>query len=490
MALTLKHLGLDKARSKKKSDIAKPWEDLTDPNRLKENGRELLSVQSETNQGTNRGQIGDNQPLVPPFSEVRNYPDSIISKPVFVNPSIDSIQETNRGHIGDMLNVITGDIGDNQGTIREHTGNNQETNRGLSRGQIGDSFSGIESLKQGTNRRQIGDNPKPSSLRTSLKYTDALESISRLTGHQRKVFFYIFDQCFSTGTLLTGPITSELLEEGLGIKMDSIKTYLKRLIERELVFRERGKPGRGGFNVFRFDETIYQAAIECKRKLDLESYRGQIGDKQGTTAVSHSPLYRGQIGDYPGDNTVSSSSSTLKEIKNTNTRELSEEWASVDFSSLVEIGFTKNQLWQLASQKENKLTPTDVQESINAFAFDLLENKKSVVSPLNVIMGVLRKGLIYAPPSNYESPKAKSARLLKESLLEQQRRLEEDRKSMLELAFQGWYAKLSAEDIKEITPKGIPTKNFSKEFQRSILMEHFEDRVWRTTDTFKKWNEL
>lgn len=113
-----------------------------------------------------------------------DYPDHIISSPVFIDPSIDSIQETNRG--------------------------------------------------------QIGDNSKPSSLRTSLKYTDALESISRLTGHQRKVFFYIFDQCFSTGTLLTGPsaalYAAEVYRQSeLSIVISSLRTRLfgRRFLKSE-----------------------------------------------------------------------------------------------------------------------------------------------------------------------------------------------------------------------------------------------------------------
>ena len=52
-----------------------------------------------------------------------------------------------------------------------------------------------------------------------------------------------------------------------------------------------------------------------------------------------------------------------------------------------------------------------IQESINAFAFNLKENNKGKglkTSPLNYLMGILRSGIPYAPPSNYESPESRA----------------------------------------------------------------------------------
>ena len=56
----------------------------------------------------------------------------------------------------------------------------------------------------------------------------------------------------------------------------------------------------------------------------------------------------------------------------------------------------------------NEFTPKQVEDSINAFAFELEENKrgeKLKTSPLNLFIGILKGGNEHYLPKNYESEK-------------------------------------------------------------------------------------
>ena len=161
----------------------------------------------------------------------------------------------------------------------------------------------------------------------------------------------------------------------------------------------------------------------------------------------------------------SSSSSYINNINTTTTGDehknqkayvLSDEWKSINIEPLNSIGFTSTHLAQIASQ--NLLSAAIVQDSINAFAFDLQENKKGASikkgDPTNFFMGILRNGKPYAPPSNYESPQDKAMRIY----LDRKREAEQSRAAMekeaFDYAFKDWFSKLSDEEKIRLLPPG------------------------------------
>jgi len=180
----------------------------------------------------------------------------------------------------------------------------------------------------------------------------------------------------------------------------------------------------------------------------------------------------------------SSSGSSLKDLKTTTTSEpellkfegvsLSPEWLPVDFSPLAESGFTQTHLIQIVRQ--GKLSPSEVQESIEFFAFDLKRNGlKPNGPPLNFFMGILRKGIPYAPPENYESPADEARRKILEFKARKEREREAQLKQLVDLEFSTWRPELSAEQIEAIVP------DYAKRpgpMQDSALREHFMREVW------------
>ena len=93
---------------------------------------------------------------------------------------------------------------------------------------------------------------------------------------------------------------------------------------------------------------------------------------------------------------------------------------------LATIGFTNNHLSQLFTK--NELTPKQVQESINAFAFDLEENKAvKIKTSLKFVHGNSERWKAYNPPKNYESDED---RLLREQVESEREKIERNIQQM------------------------------------------------------------
>lgn len=125
------------------------------------------------------------------------------------------------------------------------------------------------------------------------------------------------------------------------------------------------------------------------------------------------------------------------------------------------------------------MTPEELQESIYAFAFDLVENQKGKTitgPPLNYFMGILRKGP-YAAPANYENPEDRQRRLYLEAKEQQRKRRQEMEARLETVEFEEWAGRLSLEQRTEL----VPPKDFSKPGSTAHnyqLREYFRENVW------------
>jgi hypothetical protein len=126
-----------------------------------------------------------------------------------------------------------------------------------------------------------------------------------------------------------------------------------------------------------------------------------------------------------------------------------------------------------------------VQESINAFAYDITENKKSFDSgPLNAFIGILKRGNTYSAPANYESPKDRALRIyLTEQRERKERRDSLEREAFL-LAFDEWKSGFGQEE-----QESLMGPVFKKQYDRmdeklkqstldETLSKHFEENIW------------
>lgn len=289
------------------------------------------------------------------------------------------------------------------------------------------------------------------------------DSIRKLSGIQRKIFFYIIDLCSSRGQLQSNPILTNDLAEIADCSFGSAKTSLIRLINKNLLIRKKGKASKGGYIILAITKEIQTAALQAQR-FNLNKYKElYTGNTIGNTSNN-----------ILDNNSLTNSSSIYINTTTYADAELPEDWLEINIGPLSEINFTIKQLKQLFKLKIT--TPEIVQESINHFSFGLKNNLKfkNYNDPLNVLMGVLRKGDVWVE-ANYESPQEIAQRALIEL-----KKAERERKNQLEqeafqLSFMDWKESLNTEELELILVKDNP-KDFTPDEIK--LKAYFKKNIW------------
>ena len=249
-----------------------------------------------------------------------------------------------------------------------------------------------------------------------------------------------------------------------------VKTALIRLSRAQLIELHEFK--RGKVNGF----TSYRLTTQARTILASKGAMNGLGFNRFQT-----------VSETVSIGCSSSSSSIVSEnFKTTTTSELelfddakvqlSPEWAAIDVSPLADINFGYSHLIQLARQA--KLSAAEVQDSIQFFAFDLRRNGKGRElkgPPLNFFMGIIRKGIPYAPPENYESPEQVARRIY----LNGKRRIEEQRlaeeREIQDLEFSEWRRGLTHAQVTGLVPDVVRDIAPARE---SSLRVHFDEQVW------------
>jgi len=274
------------------------------------------------------------------------------------------------------------------------------------------------------------------------------------------------------GGVAGAPIYTRRREIAVGTcqTINGVKTALRRLREAGIIQLneyERG-PNRG-ITSYRLTQKAHEI-LSSKVAIDRLGFnRVQTGSVTGSVT---------------GSNGFSSSSSKdlnttttgKAELPNHDSLQLSSDWLSIEVSPLADVGFMQAHLIQVIRQ--GKLTATEVQDSIDFFAFDLKRNGKGKEikgPPLNFFMGILRKGLPYAPPENYESPANEARRKHREFLEKKEGERQATEQRIFALEFAEWKRGLTVDELARLVP------DFARRpgpIQDSALKSHFESQVW------------
>lgn len=361
-------------------------------------------------------------------SSQEDYSASKLIKEQVVEPIIFSEALTIKANLNldkQIDNDLDIEKNNKQVTKKQQTGNKKVTNR-----QLTDNIQTTKEPQQ--------DNNIDNNIDNKLDVSYYIEQIKRLSGIQEKLFNYIVDLCSNRSQLQTGPLlTTELSYIG-NCSLGSVKTSLERLTKKYLLLRQKGKPSRGGFLNLAITREIQTAALQAK------NFKEGLIKK-----YSNHPKIDNNIDNNLDNNGFSISSSNKS--KNTTTS-LPADWLEIDFSDLSHIGFSHTQLMQIYSK--NVSIPESVQESINHFAFALIHNEKAKAysDPLNVLMGVLRKGGMWVE-KNYRSPKEIAQQLLIEQKKAEKERKKHQIEEAYKLALSEWQENLSQAEIELIAER-------------------------------------
>ena len=276
---------------------------------------------------------------------------------------------------------------------------------------------------------------------------------------------------------LTPPLGLEYISEAANIKKGSVKTSIHRLITKKMIKRAAHKEGRGGWIQLMITERIYQELFNLEMSGNLSYNNGHIYSQPNAywTHIEHKPFTKTDTKPNTKDSIVVSSNNITTTLP------------SVDVSLLSEIGLTHDHIDQLV--KQQKLSLEQIQESINYFAFDLARNDKVKTikkTPLDYFMGILRQGIPYAPPSNYESPETEAMRAYLESKAKMKQLDKQLEKEVKENLCQEWLEELSESELMEFYVPGeslgsVPEKvriTLKKRNAINHAQQYFESEIW------------
>jgi len=370
------------------------------------------------------------------------------------------VQENSKGTVREQQ-------GNNKGTVREQQGNN----KGTVREQQGNS----KGTDKGTPREQVIREQQGNSKGT----TSNQDKLNSLVGNGLKVITYLFDLCQISGTRKTPTVTYESIAKLASIvSKETVKTTIKRLIKEEILIREPGKKGNGGWTQFSFSEALYQQLYIISNKREQQgNNKGTVREQQGNSK-----------GTDKGTNALSSSSSSINTNKENTTNnenlispdqqnifELPKEWMDINFDRLKDFGFGMPQLKQL--YKLDNYSAEDIQSYIEMLDFDIINNDKTFRTGLsNGFMGILRKGDGYTAPKGYESPMDE---LLREEIEKKKAHLEKIKKMEEELfiiSYETWIIETPVEELERIDGNVAGMPKFAKE---GILKTYFKNNIFK-----------
>lgn len=300
----------------------------------------------------------------------------------------------------------------------------------------------------------------------SYETEDSLEGYFSLSLLQRKIVLFIFDNCNFSRNKKTSPISIQQIASNCNTTVLSAQKTIQRLVKKGVIIRFQYKQGRGGWTRYLLPDSIYQEIIYTENQNKLRTNLGHNSDKPQTEPETHLR--------------TSSSSSSSKDILLKTTTTMSDEFSSIDLEPLFDIGFSKAHLAQIATR--TTLSVEIIQDSINAFAFDLKINNKAKTlkkSPLDFFMGILGKGNPYTPPENYETPKQAAMRKYieyKKTMIEKNNAL---MAQAFDLAFEEWKTSpqqtTKIQEILDSLPPAVKNVRMTREGE---LRRYFEENEW------------
>lgn len=300
---------------------------------------------------------------------------------------------------------------------------------------------------------------------SDLKMQNAVDDLSMgleqqiisLSGKQKVIFDMVIEICSARNSLSTGPVQTASLASFAQTTTGTVKIMLARLIKKELLIRHPGKNAKGGYINLGITSRILDLVNSIKT-----SNKHNLFDSD----IILSNRYQKDI-----CHEYNSSSNIITTTLNKRFEQIPPEWENINFEPLAHIGFSKTQIKQIIGKSD----PSVVQESINHFAFGLEYNPKfkKYEDPLNVLMGVLRKGQAWVE-TDYRS----AIEIAQQKFLEAKRSEMERKKSLEEeaykLALSEWDSGITEQERNKITEraKGDLTPPAAK------LSKYFRDHIW------------
>jgi hypothetical protein len=287
-----------------------------------------------------------------------------------------------------------------------------------------------------------------------------LKQLVELSKNQRIILDHLYDICAQLGERTTSQISNTDLEKDTKINKGSLKNNISILNDNNILFVKNTKYGPSGWRIFEIPEITYKYISNQRSTSKLAKAR-----HDSVTSPSRSPS-REVSQDVPSSSSINITTTNYK----------ADALAKIELTEgLTLIGFNQGHIEQLL--RDSSLSLEEIQNSLNAFAFDLgfEDVKRKVRSPIGLIMKLLKNGQAYISEKGYESEEDRIYR----ELIERADKKNEEKKNLkaklVEIKFEEWLNDISDDDKRKLAE---PIGEFMGMIHRQELKEYFKREVY------------
>lgn len=310
-------------------------------------------------------------------------------------------------------------------------------------------------------------NPSINPSSTHQKPIKRPFSLFAVTGMRKAILFFLYRTAKNQADRTTDPIVLVSISDMLGASKRTVEVAVARMIKEGWFSVHDSKRGRGGWVIYKLSEHVFLEIFKAEAAGCLPGITHQKPINNPSQNPSQNPS-------DPSSSSSCISYYSKEKGATTNTSEaelgthvshapdasgqegIPDEWrlSNFDCSGLYQynIKFGQSQINQI--RRWGMVTPEELRQSIEAFAFNLSVNKIKKFHTLNAFMGILKRGP-YAPPENFVSEEERM-------LLENAKRMEEalarkrDARERLEEAeFQVWLDSRTEDEIRAKLPSSM-----------------------------------
>jgi hypothetical protein len=290
---------------------------------------------------------------------------------------------------------------------------------------------------------------------------------SKLVGIQRKIIIFIYDCLKISREKHTNELTSSHISLSIEEKHDSVTRTMERMLKSGLLVRYDSKKGRGGWSKYEISEQLFLEIVQLETNNRLNRMPRQNTDIIMTQTPTQIP-------------TAPSSSSSFN-INNTTTT--NEEGRNVDdiiFSDvLLGMGFNHGHKVQII--RDSTMPIDEIQLSLDSLSFDLEfdDMKKSLRSPISVIMKLLKNNSSYTSAKGYESEEDRIIRENTERTQAKNKERAEAKNKLINASFDEWVGEMSRNEIQNIVP---PVGEPFSQLHMEMIKGYYRDNIFEGTE--------
>ena len=337
-------------------------------------------------------------------------------------------------------------------------------------------------------------NPDKDSKEVQLDSNTIQDVLPRVSNNERKILTAIVKKMVENESNCTHDMNTQKLTQDVGTTINGLKTGLRRLVQKGILFRDTGKRGVGGVIKFSTTTSIKNKLLnflsdELSLMNDREEKQNQppIYNNTITTNKNNNPVDQ-KTDSTEKDNLIAQIQQQILELQKQQSQlnqpqsvevkkdqsakieditvtELNEDdWLDLDYSSLTEFGFKKSHVNQIKKfnaklDADSQLTVDSVQDSIEHYAWALrnklseMENYAPSTNRLRGLLGVLKRGGEWVEP-NYKSPEDLAYEASLKAKKERLEKIKAQKDELFMLEFEMWRDGLSDEQLAEVEGKG------------------------------------